>query len=833
VLDASGKPYAEAGGHPDRLEVAVAFNVAEDAAERDLKDIEFDFPPGFAGDPNAVPACPRSLFDEGVFTGETCDPQSQVGVVSFRFESEGESGEVEEPLFNVEPAAGEPSALGSNLFFKSLRTMHLRPGDFGVTIEQRNIPQGLPVIDTRVELWGIPADHQSGTEIPRRPYLTLPARCDRGPLAVTARVRSWQQPDVPVSASGDTGLPLGGCDSLPFEPTMSFQLDNRSADGPSGAVVDLAIPQSTAADGHVASPVRSVRIALPEGVSLSPTSTEGLTSCPDTALHPRSDLPAACPASSRIGVVELSTPSLREPLRGTIYLGQEQPGERFRLFVVAEGPGVAAKLVGRLEPDPRTERLTATLDALPEVSFSHIALRFDGGPQGLLATPIACGAPTATATFGRYGDARTVQSSNAVIVDRGPEGAPCAAAPPFSPQLSSGPTRLRAGRGTGLVLTLRRQAGEQPLSGFTAALPVGMSAALGSLAICGESAAASGGCGVAARVGSATAAVGSGPNPVTLYGDVYVTGPYRRAPFGLALVFDATLGPFDLGTIVTRAGLRMDPQSGRVTVGTDPLPQAVDGLPIRIRQFGIELDRPGFLRAPTSCGPGSIGTVARSVSGATSRSSNRISVRGCERLRFAPSLSLRFTGRTEVRRGGSPGLRIGIRSPRGSASLRSADIALPPSLRAKADGPGATVCARQDALEGNCPDSSQVGQARGSTPLLRKPFSGSIHIVQPEGSGPPELWTSLEATGFRLNVRGEAFARDGRLHMRLTGLPDVPLSSFVMHLDGGEGGLFALTAEPCSGSDRRQIAKVSFEGQNMARRVAHEPIGHPGCGAHG
>ncbi len=34
---------------------------------------------------------------------------------------------------------------------------------------------------------------------------------------------------------------------------------------------------------------------------------------------------------------------------------------------------------------------------------------------------------------------------------------------------------------------------------------------------------------------------------------VYVTGPYRGAPFGLMFVVPAIAGPYNLGTLVVRA----------------------------------------------------------------------------------------------------------------------------------------------------------------------------------------------------------------------------------------------------------------------------------------
>jgi hypothetical protein len=826
ALDSAGEPFAEAGGHPDRLKIAVTLNSKEDIVEGNLKDIDFDFPPGFSGDPNAVPACPRRVFDGG----QSCEPKSQVGVIHVKVNNGLQIFDETVPLFSVEPAPGEPAVVGFGLLFsKSPLVMRVRSDDFGVRIEQHNVVQTLPLIATEVELWGIPADHQDGTGIPRRPFLTLPTRCDRGPLSITARARSWQQPERTVTATGDTGVPLMGCETLPFAPALSFDLANSALDSPTGAALRIDMPLDESPDGRSSSAAESVEIALPAGVSISPGVAAGLSTCADQDLHLGSDAPAACPASAKIGTVELVAPQTREPLQGSIFLGQEHTGERFRLFIVAEGMGVAAKFVGALRVDPGSGRITAALDRLPEVAVSHIGLRFDDGPRALLATPLTCGPLTATGKFKRYGDSRTVQSADVAVVDHGVGGQACPGAPPFHPRFDGGATSARAGRASGLSLTLHRESGEQLPDRFSTTLPPGLSAAVGSVDVCGAAAAATGACPAGSRVGSAIGEVGSGPNPARMGGDVFLTGRYRRAPFGLALVFHAAIGPFDLGTIVTRAALRMDATSGQVSVETDSLPAAVEGIPIRFQTIGIDVDRPGFIHNPTSCDDASVDTLMRSTTGASSLSSSPFVIRGCDALRFAPRFSMQFADRTEMRRGGSPGLRIGIRLPRGGANLSSADIALPESVGLD---PAALqqICARQDALEGACPDSSRVGSAGGETPLSSKRLSGSVHVVQPRGSGPPELWTSLEGLGTRLDLRGEMHARGGRLHAELVGLPDFPLSKFTMRLNGGKRGILSFGDDPCSAGDRRQRARVAFEGQNRAYLIRSKRIVRPGCG---
>lgn len=834
ALDASDQPFSQAGGHPDRVTVSFELKTKpgeyngnpQPVADGNVRDLVIDLPPGLAGDPLAVPTCPRRLFDE---FQPACPVASRVGIVRLRLI--GNTGVTEGGLFNIEPAPGRLAEFGMSLFGKTVLVMRVRADDYGLRIEQVDIPQGIPMEKMEVELWGVPADHEEEAATPRRPFLTLPTSCDAGPLRVAIRARSWQQPERWVSVAGSTGTPLSGCEGVPYAPSISFGLSDRATDSPSGVSLDLTLPQNGDPDGRASAATEEVSVAFPPGLALSPGIASGLTLCPDAALALGSEAPASCPPSSRVGTVELEGSPLRERLNGRVFLGQSRPGERFRLFVVAEGSGVRAKVVGTLRTDPAFGQVTVTLRDLPELSIGRIGLRFDGGPQALLATPLVCGSISAAATFVRHGDERAVGASDAESVDHGPGAAPCALPLRFAPSFSAGTTGNRAGRPAGLTLTLGRESGDQLVDRFAATFPPGLSAGLGSLATCGAAAAVAGRCGPESRVGSMVAEVGSGANVAALRGDIHLTGPYRRAPFGLALVLPGALGPFDLGTIVARSALRLDPASGQISVESDSLPRIIDGIPIRFRTIGLDIDRPGFIRTPTSCAPLSVEGAIRSVSGGLASVSTPYAVRGCERLRFAPALAMRFTGaRSELRRGGRPGLRIGIRARPGGANLRGADIALPASLQQSGVARQA-ICARQDAREGRCPGSTRIGRASVETPLIRDSLSGSIHVVQPRGDGPPELWTYVDAEGVSFELRSRLLIRDGRVHTRLVGLPDVPIDELALNLQGGTKGLVSFAANPCSRRDRKSRAGVAFEGQNRAYVISREKIDRPGCAA--
>jgi hypothetical protein len=819
VVDGAGDPYTQAGGHPDRIRVQMDFDDDAGTVVENPKEIAVRLPAGLTGNVGAVPLCSRRTLEE-----QACDPESQVGVLALTANG-GNGGEGK--LFGVESAPGEAATVAAILFGKLPFTLQIRPDDFGMTVVQSDITQTVVLESLEIELWGVPADRQEETEIPRRPFIGLPARCDRGPLSVTVEMRSWQQPDRWVSASSDTGMPLTGCSALSFQPSIGFDLLDPKVDSPTGAAIGFQLPPSDDPDGRTSVATKAASVTLPPGLSISPGVSHGLTACADVDLHKGSSQPAACPISARVGTVELAGPQLRAPLAGNLYLGEEHPGERFRLFAVAEGMGVSAKLVGALQVDAASGRITAKLDDLPELALSDIDLRFEDGPRALLATPLTCGPLTATGIFTPHGDFQPVQSSDAASVEHGVDGGACPGQPPFSPQLGGSSTEARAGAATGVAITLRRQSGEQLPDRLSAELPRGLTAALGSVDRCGEPGFASGSCPAASRVGSVVGEVGSGPRPARLAGDIYLGGPYRGAPFSLALAFRSKIGPFDLGTSVTRAALRIDRESGRVSIETDALPRTIEGIPVRFRTIGFDLDRPGFIHNPTSCDPAAVEVAVRSATGGIARSSSPFTVTGCEALDFHPKLSVRMTRKAEIRVHGSPGMTIGIRARGGeTTNMKGADIALPSYLRLNSASKR-EICARQAAREGRCQAISKVGMATGRTPLLSSRLSGSIYLVQPEGSGPPELWTSLDAMGVRFDVHSKLSSRRGHVHTSLVDLPDIPITELALQLKGGKRGILSLKSDPCASKERRARATVGFEGQNRAYRIDREPI--EGC----
>jgi hypothetical protein len=803
VLDSEGNPENLAGAHPDRLRIAFGLQVEETGTA--ARDFIFDVSPGLGSDIDAVPTCSRALF---AFPLEECPANTQIGILSQ--DSFGETLEL--PVWNLEPAPGQAAVFGVKPLWTVPFVLTIRPGDYGLTFEAPDLVQ-FPLGSGGIELWGVPADHQSGPASPRRPFLTTPTRC--GPMSVALHIRSWEV-NAPWLSDSASSTPFEDCASLPFAPQLQIELDNSVADAQTGARIELAMPEDVDPDGRASSLIEDVTLRLPEGVTVSPAGAQNLAACSDARFGFGSSAEAECPADSKIGTVELESPQLHVPLTGSIYLGEEHPGNRFRMLVSAPGPGVTLKLVSTLHADPATGRLSASLVDLPQIPMGRLSMNLDGGAQALLSTPVTCGHSSAVGRFEPYSGGSAVESVIPFSISaRG--GSECRPAP-FAPRMVAGATNPRAGRSTAFSVTLRREDGEQIPSRFAVTLPPGLNGAFGVARRCGDAGAESGDCPSDSRIGQAVAEVGPGPGPAPMRGGVFLTGPYRGAPFGLAISFRAAIGPFDLGRVVTRAALRVDRHSGRVTVATDPLPRVVAGVPIRFKTLGLDIDRRGLLHNPTSCAPMSIEASIQAAEGGAATTKTPFALRGCNRLGFRPRFALALTGSAELHAQGRPGLSVSARTKRGDTNLRDIRIALPRLLKFSS-AHIQEICSRRDASDGKCGPRTRVGTAYARTPLLAQRLKGPIFVVQPEGDGLPDLRIGLAAMGLEIDLLSESSRKNGRFVTKMTDLPDLPLSNFTMHLPPGRRSILALRAGLCKDGKARSLdVPIGVSGQNGAYR---------------
>jgi hypothetical protein len=811
LLDAAGNPETRAGAHPDRFVQRISLVTGEGA--EDAKELVIDLPPGLSGSADAVPFCSREAWAEFLFGPPfPCSEEEGVGVLV--------AGGEEVPIYSLEPAPNELAVFGGflNTQFSLRYLANLRPDDQGLSLRLTDLLQ-VGFNGGKLELWGVPADHQVGTSIPRRALLTTPTECAAEPPVVRVRANTWQHPDVWTTKIVSFDHAFEDCSSLPFSPTAAFAMDDQRADVSSGADLTVTVPQQEDPDRRATSMVRGLSVAMPEGVTVSPGGAAGVSACADREFGIGSAEDPACPLTSKVGSAQIQPAGGGGGLSGSIYLGEEHPGDRFRLLVAAGGRGALLKFVGSLKVDAVTGRVTVDIDDLPRSAFESLSLRFRGGPRSLLATPLDCGAAPTSARFTPYSGTAPVEWRGSLDIVSA-DGAPCGSAQ-FAPSVEAESTVHRAGRTTSFRTTVRRADGEQLPADMTIDLPAGVGAAVGTVDKCGAGA-ADGDCPPGSRIGQVLAELGPGDHPARIDGDVYLTGRYRGAPYGIALVFDAAVGPFDLGALVIRGALRFDLDSGRAKVEVKSLPSVFEGLPVRFQSIGLNLDRPGFMINPTSCSTGAVSAKLRSQEGTLAEPSSPFTVRGCLGLRFRPQLSVALGPQAEMRRGGHPSLRMSLRSGEHSTNVSSAEVRLPSVLELDTSGVK-QLCPRRRAMEGRCPKLARIGAARAQTPLLRGRMKGSLYLVQPRGDGLPDIWASIAGQGLELNLRTKTEVEDGQAVAKFVNLPDFPMRALVLRFFGGDNGLLKLDRRPCG----RLSTPARIDAQDGRRLTVVAPVALP------
>jgi hypothetical protein len=441
-----------------------------------------------------------------------------------------------------------------------------------------------------------------------------------------------------------------------------------------------------------------------------------------------------------------------------------------------------------------------------------------------LTNPQTCGPKTTRSRLTSYAGHARVSESEFVVHG-------CAGV--FAPSLEAGTANPLAGVFSPFTLTVRRPAGQPEIRTLAVDLPPGLVGLVAGVPLCPEPEAVSGACGRESRVGTATVQAGSGGQPYTLTGDVFLGGRYKGAPFNLIVVVRAIAGPFDLGTVVVRAPIHVDANRAKLSVPSDPLPVILEGVPVRLQTINITIDRPGFMVNATNCEPMQIGAVIGSAGGINHGITVPYKAQDCASLPLEPRLGLELTDPTQTTDGRHPGLRAHLAQRPGEAGLRQVQVKLPLSLALDPDNAQA-LCTPQQAEQRACPESSIIGHATAVTPALNEPLSGPVYFVEgirQTASGQtrrtlPNLWLKLSGE-VDLDLWARSDVVNDHLVTTFTSIPDAPISSFDLEIQGGRHGVLVVSnANLC---EKPQVTEATFHGQNGKRLRDQIRMGLP-CG---
>jgi hypothetical protein len=850
-------PVRQAGSHPDLATFSFDFNSVQAGITQggdpqkspsgSIRDVQVDLPPGFLGDPTAIAECSPAQLNSGA-----CPRASQVGILEVTTQAGfGVTSRYNFTvgLFNMQHPRGSITDLGATITAKAVHIrVSLDPANnYSVRTVTANINETVRPMHTRVTVWGIPGDPKHDVErggsfgIPIKPFLTVPARCGVDHQMKFSRYDSWQQsgvfgPDLIYDLPGQ----FIGCDLLRFEPDVTVDPTNQRADSPTGLEVTAEIPQSSNADGLATPPVKRIEVKLPEGMSLNPSFAEGLDGCTPAQIGLGTNDPVQCADNSRIGSVELSTPVLPEPLEGSIYLAKQQDHPFNTLFAMytvvhdTEDRGVLIKIPGKIELDPATGQITTTFDDLPELPFDGLTTSFRSGARAPLVNPATCGTKTIEGTLNTWAAPNVdVDVSTTYTITEGPGGGACSptlASRPFAPVLSAGTQHPLAGSYSPFVLRLTRQDGEQELTRLTADLPPGLTGKLAGISRCSDASLASipadpgtgaaekanPSCPANSKVGYANAGSGSGTQPLYVGGSAYLAGPYDpdgagplgTAPVSVAVVTPAVVGGIDLGNVVIRSALYVDQDDAQLHVVSGPIPTIIHGVPIHLRDVRVVADRPGFTLNPTNC---DVMQVTGTAGGAstllndpsddiTAPLTDRFQVGGCGALGLGPKMTTTLlNGRAGIGRSSHPNLLFNLGYRYGDANLRRVELILPKAFQIDQANLG-NICSETQLAANECAGRQRVGTASAVTPLLDQPLNGIVYAVSGSGGlpklaiilhGPPEL-------PIKLVVRGLTDTVGARIRNTIPIVPDAPVTSFALNIDGGPQGYLVNNQNLCT-----------------------------------
>ncbi len=868
---ASPNLFTQAAGHPNFGITDFTLNTFPGASgiggfpEGFVKDIVVDTPEGLSVNPEAAPQC--SLAE--LASPTHCPTNTIVGINYLTIAVTAPVGEppkcelppgtplpgcpqarVAVPVYNMVPFEHVPSMVafltetGPTFIVGSLD-----PGDQHVTFTISDIhapaagpPKSPPIIGSRLVFFS--AKETNINPAADGTYLTMPSNC-AGPQISDIFVDSYGPPYAAESLSDEASYatPTGasGCGSVPFKPTIDVSTTGGGAvDTPEPTTVDVGIPFD-AEEPIANSYLKTAKVILPEGMGINPSSAVGLKTCADAQFAKGTNDPITCPNESKIGTVEVQTPSLPpDSLGGTVYVGEPlqngpnkaSSGEQFRIFIHATSDryGVNVRLIGKVILDEKTGQITALVEDNPQATFSNFRLHLNGGSRGTLTSPNICGPNTTNTVMTPWsGNPDQNMPSNNLNLTTYPGGGACPKTPaerPFAPGYTAKSDSTKAGAYSPFQVKIARPDGQQELKVVNVTLPKGLTGKLAGIPYCSEAdlaaAAASSGkvqaasysCPAASEIGETLTRAGSGSSPLAIPGKAFLAGPYKGAPLSMAVITPGVAGPYDVGTVVVRVALNVNPETGQINAVSDEIPNVFDGVKLDVRSIDVNVNKASFMRNPTNCEAGSTsGTInggganpadpAVFSSYAVSAPYQAIE---CNKLAFKPKLFTKLSGPTK--RAKNPKIRAILEAREGDANLSRAALTLPHSLFLD-QSHIKTVCTRVQLAAKACPSGSVYGQAEAKSPLLDNKLKGPVYLVS-SNDKLPNLVADLRGQ-VNVQLRGVISSKRGGLKTVFPTVPDLPVKKFILNMKGGKKSLLVNSENTCA---KKQTAILNLKGQN-------------------
>ncbi len=695
-----------------------------------------------------------------------------------------------------------------------------------------HVSPALPLVRSRLVFDG---------NIGKGDFITNATACP-GHLTTSLHMTDKEGAEAPVKQF-TTPIGLTGCSALEFPINFGFHPSTTTTDSPNEFTAEASIEHNPKA--HDVSQVKQAKFVLPAGMTLNPSAANGLAGCKPSQAHEiagtekfTEEFGVGCPAASQIGTVSLNVPTLPDgSLTGAAYLGQPEGGPitapPFTMYVVANSAqyGISVRLIAHVSPDLATGQVTTTFSSPPEQPFTNLAITFNRNVLAPIANPLLCGEAKGVAVF------EPTSAPGSLTVDQfGQTITGCNSSPaPFKPTQKTSNSNGNAGASTNFTFNLARNDGEMYVGSVKTQLPPGL---VGKIAIaerCQEAAANSetAACPATSQIGTATVLAGSGSQPFSFSGPVYLTGPYQGSPYGMSIKVPAVAGPFNFGTVVTRAGITVNPYTSQVIVEST-LPRIRQGVPLRIKNISITVNKSGFMINPTNCGAfktvstvGGFSTLEPGGATGSALAESPFQVANCNALKFAPKFKASSNAKTSRTNGAS--LITEVTQSAGQANIKYVKVQLPRSLPSRLTTLQ-KACPEQvfNVNPLRCGSGAFVGGAVVHTPTLPQPLRGPAILVSHANAAFPDLDLVVEDPNhLRVILVGNTNIKNNITTTTFASTPDVPVSSVRVELPIGSHSALAAYGNICAKSLVMPTTMTAQNGKSFKQNTIINVAGCP------
>ncbi len=389
---------------------------------------------------------------------------------------------------------------------------------------------------------------------------------------------------------------------------------------------------------------------------------------------------------------------------------------------------------------------------------------------------------------------------------------------PFAPAYSAKSDSSKAGAYSPFRVRIARPDGQQELKVVNVTLPKGLTGKLAGIPYCSEAAlaaaegssgqaeAANSSCPAASQIGSTSTKTGSGSAPYELAGKAFLAGPYKGAPLSMAVITPGVAGPYDVGTVVVRVALNVNPETGQINAVSDAIPHVFDGVKLDIRSIDVNVDKSKFMLNPTNCAgqavTGQLNGGGSNPADPAAFSSYPVNApyqaTECNKLAFKPKLHTRLYGPTK--RAKNPRIRAILEAREGDANLSRAALTLPHSLFLD-QSHIKTVCTRVQLAAKACPSGfglrtggSEVASARQQAEGAGLPGLLQRQVAEPggrpprSGEHPATRRDQLQAGRSQDRLPDGARSAREEVHPEHEGRQEEPARQLDQHLREGADG---------------------------------------------